>query len=231
MNTYRLQITAPRPYFAEIPYYLWGQVNYDSEGDCNRPTDQFWTEFDLTNRETGDSVAITQSSGLFAIEASPELAAQTTQFLISRCGAALVDGKPDKYLSDWDHDAALARTLRVQREFARPELVPFDSHLFWGSWKWVGWYASEFTWIGRWIMNALLTGDTRAVNLCVFWLQDGTYNEDQSKALRYALHRFTGLDFASDQEWVEWYFSPGPASGQKLYPEPDFKQWLADLQA
>jgi hypothetical protein len=39
MPTFDLFITDPRPYFAEIPYALWGEVNYDSEGDCGRPTD------------------------------------------------------------------------------------------------------------------------------------------------------------------------------------------------
>jgi hypothetical protein len=43
MATHRLRLTEPRPFFAEVPYYLWGQVNYDSEGDCKSPTDREWT--------------------------------------------------------------------------------------------------------------------------------------------------------------------------------------------
>jgi hypothetical protein len=52
MANYRLRLTEPRPFFAELPYYLWGEVSYDSEGDCKSPTDQSWTWLDLMNRET-----------------------------------------------------------------------------------------------------------------------------------------------------------------------------------
>lgn len=32
MTTHLLHLTSPRPCFAELPYYVWGQVNYDSDG-------------------------------------------------------------------------------------------------------------------------------------------------------------------------------------------------------
>jgi hypothetical protein len=32
MTTHRLPLAGLRPFFAEVPYYLWGQVNYDSDG-------------------------------------------------------------------------------------------------------------------------------------------------------------------------------------------------------
>src|SRR5262245_37540282 len=41
--SYRLHLDGLRPFFAEIPYYVWGEVNYDSMGDCKRPTDREWT--------------------------------------------------------------------------------------------------------------------------------------------------------------------------------------------
>lgn len=116
----------------------------------------------------------------------------------------------------------------MQAEFEQPELRPFDvGHLFWGSWKWVGWFATEFTWVGRWIMHSVVTNDTRAVNLCIRWLRDGTFSEQQSQTLRHALSRLTGHSFATDKEWVEWYEKGGGA----LYPEPNFDQWYADLKA
>jgi hypothetical protein len=85
----------------------------------------------------------------------------------------------------WDHERALARAARVQMEFEKPELQPFNiGHLFWGSWKWVGWFATDFTWVGRWIMHSVVTNDPRAVNLCIDWLRSGTVAEQQSQALR-----------------------------------------------
>jgi hypothetical protein len=48
----------PLPFFAEYPYYLWGEVNYDSEGDCKRPTDRAWTRLELANRATRVRLAI-----------------------------------------------------------------------------------------------------------------------------------------------------------------------------
>ena len=108
----------------------------------------------------------------------------------------------------------------MRAEFGRPELRPFDvGHLFSGSWKWIGWFATEFTWVGRWIMHSIVTGDRRAVNLWAGWLQHGTDAEQQSQALRYALHRLTGRSFATDREWVGWHFADG---GMQEYPEPPF---------
>ena len=58
MPAYRLHPGETRPYFAEVPYYVWGQVNYDSEGDCDRPRDRNWTSLELTNRETQERLSI-----------------------------------------------------------------------------------------------------------------------------------------------------------------------------
>jgi hypothetical protein len=129
----------------------------------------------------------------------------------------------------------MGRSSRVKRVFDRPELQPFAvGHWFWGSWKWIGWYGTAFTWVGRWIMESLLTNDTRAVNLCADWLRQGTVGEPQSVALRYALNRLTGLSFDSDKAWMRWYFGGKwffRGKGQFLYPEPDFTKWHAELKA
>ena len=130
--------------------------------------------------------------------------------------------------ADWDHERAAARAARVAAVFERSELTPFGrDHLFWGSWKWIGWFGTEFTWVGRWIMEALLAGDARGVHLCAYWLREGAL-EGQDIALRGALERFTGLSFPNDEAWVSWYHD-GP--GEAQYPEPDFEQWKRDLEA
>jgi hypothetical protein len=218
-----LTIVKPKPYFAEFAYYLWDEVNYDSSGDCRRPTDQNWTWLSVTNRVTHEQIDITSESSLFTVESErPELAARTALLLIERSSAT---GSPVN-AGDWSHSEANARTARIRVEFPRPELKPFDSHLFWGSWKWTGWFATDFTWVGRWIMNSLLTRDTRAVYLCNEWLKAGTVHADQSAALRAALTTLTGLRYPTDETWIAWY----QKSGQQRYPEPDMEQWLADLK-
>jgi hypothetical protein len=228
MSGYQLRLTQSRPFFAEVPYYLWGQVNYDSEGNCKSPTDRNWTCLDLTNRETREHLEISSQADVWQVTAEEPLAARAGLLLVSRCSGEWISPAPADLLQGWDHERALARAARVQQEFERPELQPFDvGHWFWGSWKWVGWFATEFTWVGRWIMHSVVTGDRRAVNLCTYWLKEGTAGEPQSQALRYALGRLTGRSFATDQVWVRWYFTGG---GMREYPEPDFKQWQAELQ-
>jgi hypothetical protein len=120
----------------------------------------------------------------------------------------------------------MARSSRVRAEFARPELAPLDCDAFWGSWKHVGPKATEYTWVGRWIMCSVLSRDGRAVPMTIEWLADGTYDESQSAGLRHALAVITGESFATDAEWVRWYREGG---GAARYPEPDYDAWYEDL--
>jgi hypothetical protein len=215
MSDYHLRLTELRPFFAEVPYYLWGQVNYDSEGDCKSPTDRSWRWLTLTNRETKEALRVSSQAETWIIEGAAPLAARACLFIATRCQAQWVGIFPDQELQGWDHKQALARAAYAQKEFERPELRPFDvGHLFWGSWKW--------------IMHSVVTGDKRAVNLCIGWLRKGTFSEKQSEALRYALNRFTGHSFGTDKEWVYWYDKD---DGVREYPKPDFNQWLLDLKA
>ncbi len=224
---FKLAIRKPRPYFAELPYYLWGEINYDSDGNCRRPTDQQWTAFDLTNRVTREQISIEGFSSRFAVESNKdELAARAALLLIERSEAIPERDDLPQIAGAWSHAEALKRTHRVQAEFPRPELKPFDSHLFWGSWKWVGWYGTEFTWAGRWIMNSVLTRDARAVSLSIEWLRYGTVHPDQSAALRHALATLTEKSFRTDPQWIEWY----DRVGKQIYPEPDMQAWLEDLK-
>lgn len=229
---YRLTITEPRPYFAEVPYYLWGTVNYDSEGNCKRPTDRDWTWLDLTHRDTDEQIGISSDGTKWTVSGPDVSLARVSLFLSERCHATPVDPQPECRVGTWDHSEALARAARVAKEFASPKLSIFDFHLFWGSWKWIGWFATEFTWVGRWIMLSVLKGDSRGVPLCVDWLKHGTFNPDQSSALRNALRELTGESFDSDAEWIGWYDGSLLHRGAKSrYPEPDFDGWLAELKA
>ncbi len=228
MSTHRLRLTQLRPFFAEIPYYLWGQVNYDSEGNCKSPTDREWTWLDLMNRETNEHLKIGGHGDTWVVTGHDPLAARAAHFLASRCCGEWIGPAAVEQLKGWDHGGAAARAARVREEFERPELAPFDvGHWFWGSWKWVGWFATDFTRVGRLIMHSVLTSDTRAVYLCAEWLRDGTVDESQSQALRYALGRLTGQSFATDREWVDWYYA---GVGIQEYRKPDFKRWHADLK-
>src|SRR5216683_5441953 len=138
MATHRIRIHEPRPFFAEVPYYLWGQVNYDSEGDCKSPTDRGWDWLDLTNRETKESLKVAGQADDWTIKGEAPLAARACLFIATRCRAEWMGDFPDQELQGWDHEQALTRAARVRTEFERPELRPFDvGHLFWGSWKWI----------------------------------------------------------------------------------------------
>lgn len=225
----RTQLLQPRPYFAELPYYLWGQVNYDSDGDCKNPTDRQWTWMYLQHRGTREVVKVKQENGDCLVEGDDQTTARLATFLIGRSG-----GTHDPSLvaaaGDWDHAAAVARTLPVRSEFEQPALAPFDTHLFWGSWKWVGWYATEFTWVGRWIMHSLGRNDPRAISLCIDWIK-GTRFPEQAAVLSYAVQRLCGEPARGPHEWVRWYEGGMFSKGAKhRFPEPDIDAWLRELQ-
>jgi glycolate oxidase iron-sulfur subunit len=226
LSSYKLKIIRPRPYFAELAYYLWGEVNYDSQGDCERPTDRGWSYLILTNRETGEQIYVRGEQDSFVVRSpNSQLAARTAVFLSERTGGEFIEADPQEGVGQWNHHLALERALPVREEFERPELQPFDSAVFWGSWKWIGLFASEFTWTGRCIMHSVPRRDKRAVYLCAFWLREGTVSPQQSAALRYALECLTDQEFPTDREWVEWYFRGG---GLQAFPEPDFDAWVRE---
>lgn len=231
MKEYELTLSSPRPFFAEIPYYLWGSVNYDSEGDCERPTDTSWTWIDITHRVSGETVNVTGSDNSWTISGDTPVAARTAAFLVARCGASAGRGY-EADSGEWDHQAGLARSARMAAEFVSPELAAFDSHLFWGSWKWIGWFATDFTWVGRWIMHSVRVRDPRGVFLCIDWLKHGTCHTNQSGALRTALRMLTEQSFDTDSRWIAWYQGGLLRRGAKRrFPKPDFDQWLAELKA
>lgn len=225
----RLQLLGPRPYFAELPYYLWGQANYDSEGDCKRPTDRLWTWIDLTHRGTRERVQVWEEGGAWAVEGMDQTVARVSMFLIERCGGA-DDPSLVEAAGAWEHAAAMGRAARVLSEFEQPALRPFDSHWFWGSWKWIGWYATDCTWVGRWIMHSVVRRDPRAIPLCIDWIKD-CRSLEQAAALAYAVQTLSGEPARTPKEWVRWYEGDGRTEGaRRRFPEPDMDAWLADLQ-
>jgi hypothetical protein len=231
MATYRIQLDRPRPFFAEIPYYLWGQVNYDSEGDCKKPTDRQWTWMYLQHRDTREVIEIKQEGGAWLIHGDVETASRLALFLAERCGAS-ADPVPTEPGRGWDHAMALLRASRVASEFEQSVLAPFDSNLFWGSWKWIGWCATEFTWVGRWIMHSLVRNDPRAIPLCIDWLKAPPRFAEQEAALCYAVQRLSGEPARGGKEWVRWYDGGWFLEGAKArYPEPNFDAWLAEMKA
>ena len=146
MVTHELRLTEPRPFFAVVLYYVWGEVNYDSEGDSPTPIDRNWTGLELTHRDTSEELQIVGKGDLWIIEGTDPTAARAAYFLIKRCQATPVKQHTQEQLGVWDHQRAMVRSSRVQAVFERPELQPFsEGHWFWGSWKWIGWYGTDFT--------------------------------------------------------------------------------------
>ncbi len=227
-----LEIDGRRPFFAELPYYLWGAVNYGSEGDCKRPTDREWTSLEICNRETQDFVYIEPRETTCLVSGVGTIAVRSAMFLHDRCGAGALSESILRNVGDWNHAAGVSRAERVATEFSSPKLAIFDSHLFWGIWKWIGAFATEFTWVGRMIMHSVLYDDPRGVPLCVDWLRQGTSHPDQSLALRLALGALTGEALETDRAWLKWYDGGMLRAGAKArYPEPDIEAWVMELRA
>jgi mannose-6-phosphate isomerase-like protein (cupin superfamily) len=175
---------------------------------------------ELTHRETDEHLDIASDGNEWTISGPDPAAARLAFFMLKRCNAENVGPYLEDQLRSWNHNEAAARATRVAAEFQNELLMPFaNGHMFWGSWKWIGWFGTEFTWVGRWIMDSVVRNDARAVNLCIYWLRNGTCHESQSKTLRYALERFTGQSYATDAEWLQWYdFQADP--GGVLDSEP-----------
>lgn len=221
MMSVNIIVTCPRPYFAELPYYLWGEINYDSDGDCKNPTDQNWTELYLENRVTDETITITGEGSSFKISSNDtDLIMKTELFFISRLNLNRTIN-PD-IGHEWSHSDAMNRTFKVKSVFDSSVLKPFDNMSFFGSWKWIGRFGTDFTCEGRWIMDGVLNKDSRVVSICADWLKAGTNNKVQSKALCYALNYLTGMDFSTESEWIDWYYK----NGLKKFPKFDYNEWI-----
>jgi hypothetical protein len=183
---------------------------------------------ELTNRETREHVEVSSQDEQWAVSGADPAASRIADLMQSRCEGEWLGDAPQLALGNWDRHQAAARAALVAANFQNELLAPFAvGHMFWGSWKWIGWFATEFTWVGRWIMDSVVRNDPRAANLCIEWLREGAFHETQSAALRYSLGRLTGLHFETDQDWVQWYDNAG---GKSEYPVPDFDAWYEELK-
>ena len=124
------------PFFAEYAYYLWGEINYDSDGDCKKPTDRAWTSLVLTNRNTRERLSIEVSPRREVVIEGPS-AVEAAALTAIRTGAT--PRLPD------DHAMRITRADRSRTQFLDPNLAAFDSHGWWGGWKWVGDFSTDFT--------------------------------------------------------------------------------------
>ena len=87
---------------------------------------------------------------------------------------------------------------RVHAMFSNPALEPFDSHPWWGGWKWSGDYASETAGGLRYTLKAVEEGT--ASPEMFEWLQgwwNAPPNPDYASGVRYALYALTGSDPAA----------------------------------
>lgn len=204
---------AALPFFAEYPYILWGEVNYDSDGDCERPTDRTWKWLSLRHRETDEEVEIEQvqtDHTLYEIEAVHPLTARLAAYLTAqRTGGCIVDPitaheiSLDKFAATVgldDPESRLAMADIVQAMFLDPALVPFDSHWWWGGWKWVGLFASDFTIDARLAMLTVQRGsaDAETIALLRAWWNEGPA-EHHREGVRAALRAATGIDPANGE--------------------------------
>lgn len=231
MDTRTLYADGSPPFFAEVPYYLWGAVNYKSYGNCRRPTDRAWTNLKLEHRKSREKVELfREESGLWDIRGEGRVVARVAMLMLHRCKIT-----PDSRLvaaaGEWDHVTAVARADLVRREFEQPVLVPFDSGFFWGSWKWIGGFATDCAWAGRLIMHALVRNDPRAIPLCIGWLKVVRFPE-QAEALCYALATISGQSARDASGWIRWYDGAWWSSGAKRqFPMPDLDAWNIEIDA
>jgi hypothetical protein len=84
----------PQPPFAEVAHHLWGEIDFDSDGNSERPADVNWTELTLTRRPKYDQrVDIDPISEVPLVlkiaSETPGLARRAAEFLARSCGGTL----------------------------------------------------------------------------------------------------------------------------------------------
>src|SRR5215217_2634941 len=98
-NEYLVYCHGDRPYFAEMPYFLWGAVDYASSGDARVPTDREWRELGLVNRTNGEILEIVPARDagrrmVLAVRSTdPDLALRGAYFLAWRTDGQAAPGR------------------------------------------------------------------------------------------------------------------------------------------
>jgi hypothetical protein len=202
----------PLPFFAEYPYFVWGEVDYESSGDCRQPTDRQWSWLRLRRRDTGDRVEITCTSPggeriHCEIKGGSSDCVWAAAYLTALRSAGTIINPPlmrpippAEIASSIDGVQYRLRAAdRVQAMFSNPALAPFNSLAWWGGWKWTGEFANEAASGLRYTLKAVEEG--AASPEMIEWLQ-GWWNTppspDHIEGVRYALYVLTGSDPA---EW------------------------------
>jgi hypothetical protein len=185
-SRYSIRVEAgfrPMPYFAEYPYFVWGEVSYDSDGDCASPTHREWTRLWAQNRdtkdwievrsqllETGQKVVDCFGSSLVVVQRAAYLTALRTDGLVveqeSRRRMTPAEFAPMLGVVDKQMRAA----NRVHEMFGNPQLTPFDSHFWWGGWKWTGTFSTEHARFHHQVLHAVT--NRHAGRELVFELED-----------------------------------------------------------
>jgi hypothetical protein len=108
---------------------VWGQVNYDSEGDCRVPTDRAWTWLDLENRETRERLSVKRDGESVIVEGDDPTTARAARFLQARCGGETADPVQvgvGHWSEDGDHARGMARAARVAGRAACDDALGCD---------------------------------------------------------------------------------------------------------
>lgn len=210
MTTIALNPNQQLPYFAALPYYLWGEINYDSEGDCKSPIDRNWTQLHISNREnTKQYFDITVKDGQLKIEGDSDSVKKLCNFFTAKKEGKEGEGEQD--------EEGMKRVNVVNYCFEHPAVQKFaQGHSFWGSWKWVGPMATEFTYVGRWIMMDAMRNSPQGAWVAADWMR--TTGGAQKKALMTHLS-----EVCEKPESGSFKFS------KEKYPEPDADKWEAEL--
>ncbi|MBN1430495.1 MAG: hypothetical protein JXB07_19145 [Anaerolineae bacterium] len=198
----------PLPFFAEYPYFVWGEVDYESEGDCQHPTDRGWARLALSRRDLNEKLEIARVSPkgerpLYQIKGSESTSVWSAAYITALRSAGSIINPPSRIPISPDEiapsiDGVQHRLLaanRVQDMFNEPALASFDSHAWWGGWKWCEEFASGTASGLRYTIKAVIDG--MAAPEMIDWLQ-GWWNAppgpDHIEGVRYALYVLTGSD-------------------------------------
>ncbi len=179
----RVQIGEEKlPFFAEYPYFVWGEVNYESDGNCQHPTDRDWAILYVHNRENDDEFDLIEIAGhmpyrIFEVTGSQLESVHLAAYLTAlRTSGSILDAETGRRvpLSEFARSLArlperLAAADRVRKMFLNPDLKPFDTMPWWGGWKWCGPFATDMTEGLRYVIMAVHEHDDNPV--LVNWLR------------------------------------------------------------
>jgi len=209
------------PVFAEYGAFCWGEVDYESRGDCGRPTDRGWSWLEVRARAGGERLLVfrpepAETSPGFPHPLRVEAASSRLAWLgvymtmrrvpsvawLRRRGHMIGYGAlADQLLVGEDVDARWERAGGVRAQFGLETLRAYDSMDWWGGWKWTGAFSSPSAWPLRRVMHAVASRDTSALGPIVEALE----RDERREGHLHALQTLAGRTFVSDDEWRAWW--------------------------